>query len=410
MVASAASKMQPIGDSPSVNNNMSTVEKQEVCRHWAKGFCAFGADCAFPHAGPSPAPAGGGSVVVNGMSSDLIPSADELREKDLFAVVKSSVPCKDYQVAKCHRGDKCKFAHIGGPPRRSAACRDWRQGRCNRGDACRYYHSGPRKEDEQSMMEPVVHTNTTTSANASAPTVVHRIVRYCSAAPMPQPPPPSTVYTSAPQPMCSTGLYAAPQTVVCDPTTPSTQYSVLPSPPQSLMPPPPVPQQVPLVCVPAPSPQPQLQAQAPQCAPQQAGAPTTSAIAEADAAVATLRRQAEEMEARAAALRARADAAVQQVPPYCPAPIPAIVVAPSSNGCSTVPSSSVCSRRSSWSPNTTPTTPRRSSGGCHSYSSYSSEGGDADRAPSPPAGPPPPTDVDTGASPQCVMVHDPYAC
>lgn len=58
-------------------------------------------------------------------------------------MVKSSVPCKDYQAAKCHRGDKCKFAHIGGgPARRSVACRDCRQGRCTRGDACRYRHAG----------------------------------------------------------------------------------------------------------------------------------------------------------------------------------------------------------------------------------------------------------------------------
>lgn len=375
------------------------IKTRDICRHWAKGYCAFGDDCAFPHSGPSPAPAGGGSVVVNGVSADLIPSADELREKDLFAVVKSSVPCKDYQVAKCHRGDKCKFAHIGGPPRRSAACRDWRQGRCNRGDSCRYYHAGGRKEEQQYDGEntsPITYVNAAPPmpvSSAAGPTVVHRIVRYCSTAVAPQSCKQPTVYTAAPQPSYNpTSWYTAPQ-VTCT-TVPAPAEYCVPAPPQPLVHPQPPP-------LPVTATMPSTQLQSPLCEPAPVPEPAVSStIAEADAAVAALRRQAEEMEAHAAALRAQANAAAHKVPPV-PLPVPAP---------STVPSSSVCSRRGSWSPNTEPTTPRRSSG-CYSYSGYSSEGGDLDRVPSPPAGPPPPADTDAVATQShCVMVHDPYAC
>eukprot|EP01065_Artemidia_motanka_P051141 TRINITY_DN8923_c0_g1_i1.p1 TRINITY_DN8923_c0_g1~~TRINITY_DN8923_c0_g1_i1.p1 ORF type:complete len:470 (+),score=136.08 TRINITY_DN8923_c0_g1_i1:63-1412(+) len=202
------------------------LSDREICRHWARGYCAMGDSCAFPHVGPSPAPVGGsGAVVVRGVSVDDIPSQDELREKDMFIVVKSSVPCKDYQAGKCHRGDKCKFAHVGTARRGSVLCRDWQAGVCTRGDSCKYRHTSRRECDDQEYdfdcydgpdvgcptpyrVSYVQHVPQTMHVNsdvgnlvtvrtpvaytiAQQPTV-QRIVRYVTAPP-PQPPPQPTV-------------------------------------------------------------------------------------------------------------------------------------------------------------------------------------------------------------------------
>lgn len=148
------------------------VNRQDtgVCRHWARGFCAMGESCAFPHEGPSPAPSSS-VVVVNGQSADSLPSREELRRKKMFVVVKSSEHCKDYNAGKCTRGDKCKFAHVGSirgsqspsdnnqrapggmsnrieQHQQGIRCRDWRAGRCNRGTACKYIHDEDVRDDD----------------------------------------------------------------------------------------------------------------------------------------------------------------------------------------------------------------------------------------------------------------------
>jgi len=89
--------------------------------------------------------------MINGHPSDRVPTPEELRDQEMFIVVKSSEACKDFQAGKCTRGDKCKFAHFG-PARKQIQCRDFLAGKCGRGDACKYRH-GPWSPDMQDMGE-----------------------------------------------------------------------------------------------------------------------------------------------------------------------------------------------------------------------------------------------------------------
>lgn len=443
MVASAALQLQPA-------DPQDPSKARDICRHWAKGYCALGENCAFPHHGPSPAPASGGSVVVNGLPAEAIPSAAELRKQDLFAVVKSSVPCKDYQAAKCHRGDKCKFAHVGGgPQRRSVACRDWRQGRCTRGDACRYRHTGSRRQsDDQDCYDDDVQDEMRDTAPyvttvkyvvspaqqtiaAPAPSV-QRIVRYyTTTAPTPQPtatlnglPVAQTAcdyMTPTPvQPVCDFNASPlTPLTPVCDfgmqslatgssPLSPPGEVEWISAPHVAPSPPPP---QQPMMIEPPQHMSPPLTAAPPSVTPEEL-------CADADAAVFELRRRAEEMEAHAASLRIQAAQAMNVYPEVpasnmyvthpaelAPAPMPQHYAPARQSG----------SSAGSGSEDTTPTSPRRSSSTC----SGGSEGGEW--APSPPCGAPYSPDPSLRkdyentsqqsqqSQPAPVMVHDPYA-
>lgn len=178
------------------------------CRHWARGFCASGDHCSFSHSDPYCSSSMRGSVMVNGHPSDRVPTPEELRDQEMFIVVKSSEACKDFQAGKCTRGDKCKFAHVG-PARKQIQCRDFLAGKCGRGEACKYRH-GAWRPDMQEMQEermdimgcqpplpmevaPPMY-RIVTAPSQPVPQPIRRIVRYVTTTNRMQPPPPPPVY------------------------------------------------------------------------------------------------------------------------------------------------------------------------------------------------------------------------
>lgn len=65
----------------------------DVCRHFAKGFCALGAGCKFLHAT---------------RAAPILPLE---RCEQEAATYKKTKLCVFYVAGRCHRGEKCTFAH-----------------------------------------------------------------------------------------------------------------------------------------------------------------------------------------------------------------------------------------------------------------------------------------------------------
>jgi hypothetical protein len=135
------------------------------CRFWPKGSCNSGANCKYPHEGPSGAQGGGQNNQAGGGSDT----------RGANSGCHWATECRDFARGRCRRAQgQCRFSHAPAPtsagygPQRSEGrnsqrqapyespqkkqspnpCFSFQKGECKRGDNCRFSHANesPRKQ------------------------------------------------------------------------------------------------------------------------------------------------------------------------------------------------------------------------------------------------------------------------